>query len=301
MIGLVNGKEIRFRLDQIDENKVIGIKPGPDRIILSRSEISWMRFRPEVPKKIPAGQEGVLLSDSTVIIGSPIHMDEKYFWIEDSEFNRKRVEIKKVIFIQLANSTDAVRIPSASKDAITSHVRVDAAHDWTRVNLIVRPDQLIWFTVGDDSISYCSDSSEPATAAGIPNDSNMKLPVSDANVCSLIGKIGEQGKPFLIGFQRTPFVADSSDQLFLGINDSNFENNKGQFDVFIKIERKENSKKFVPQASCRHCNPSTSLQAWAQYLLHKNLFGVLLRVGKSNLPAGSQRYKLEGENASNYP
>ncbi len=243
MIGLVNGKEIRFRLEQIDENKVIGMKPGPEKIILSRSDISWMRFRPEVPKKIPAGQEGVLLSDGTVIIGSPIHMDEKYFWIEDSDFKRKRAEVKKVVFIQLANSKDAVRIPSASKNAITSHVRVVAARDWTSSNLTVRPGVEIWFTVGDDSVSYCSSSTEPSTAHGTVNNEKTNLPVSDANTCSLIGKIGNDGKPFFIGNQRKAFISETSGQLLLGINDSTFEDNKGQFDVFVKIERAgENSK-----------------------------------------------------------
>jgi hypothetical protein len=247
MIGLVNGKEIRFRLDQIDENKVIGIKPGPERIILSRSEISWMRFRPEVPKKIPVGQEGVLLSDGTIIIGSPVHMDEKYFWIEDLDFKRKQIETKKVVFIQLANSKDAIRIPSASKNAITAHVRVDASRNWTRTNLMARSGEQIWFTVGDDTLSYCSDSSKPTTAAGVPDHSNRSLPVPDANLCALIAKIGEQGKPFLIGFQRTPFIPETSDQIFLGVNDSSFDDNKGQFDVFVKIARTGENTKSVAE------------------------------------------------------
>ncbi len=236
MVGLISGKEIRFKLDHIDENKVIGIKPGPERIVLSRSEISWMRFRPEVPKKIPAGREGVLLSDGKILFGSPIGMDEKYYVFEDADFKRDRIEIKKVIFIQLANSKDAIRIPSASKNAITSQVRVNAGRNWTLSNLMVRSGQQIWFTVGDDSVSYCSGSPDAASADGVPNSANMNLPVPESNACSLIGKIGEQGKPFLIGFQRTPVVSETSGQLFLGVNDNNFEDNKGQFDVFVKIE-----------------------------------------------------------------
>jgi hypothetical protein len=236
MVGLVNGKEIRFRLDHIDENKVVGIKPGPERYVFSRSEISWMRFRPEVPKKIPAGTEGVLLSDGKILPGSPVWVDEKYFWIEDQDLKRQRIEIKKVVFIQLANSKDAIRIPSVSENAITSQVRVDAARNWTLSNLMVRPGQQIWFTVGDDPLS-CS--SQSVTADGVLNSTDTNLPIPASNVCSLIGKIGEHGKPFPIGLKRTPFIPETSGQLFLGVNDKSFEDNNGHFDVFVKIERSE--------------------------------------------------------------
>ena len=164
--------------------------------------------------------------------------------------NANRIEIKKVIFIQLANSKDAIRIPSASKNAITSYVRVDAGRNWTLSNLMVRSGQQIWFTVGDDTVSYCSSSPATASADGVPNSANMNLPVPESNACSLIGKIGEQGKPFPIGFQRTPVVPETSGKLFLGVNDSSFEDNKGQFDVFVKVEHSgdnEKSRDAVPE------------------------------------------------------
>jgi hypothetical protein len=214
MIGFVNGTEQRFQLDHIDETRVVVLKAGfKPKVVFSRSEISWMRFRPEVHTKIPQGQEGVVLADGSILKGLPVWMDDQSYWIKLNDQKRKRVEIKKVTFIQFANSKDAIRIPTVSSDAIASRVNVSATREWTNTNLSIKKGEEIWFTVGDYSSISCGNS----------------------NQCSLIGKIGEEGKPFEIGFARTPVIAQDSGNLYLGVNDNNFKDNNGALDVFVKV------------------------------------------------------------------
>jgi hypothetical protein len=214
MIGFVDGTEQRFQLDHIDDTQVIVLKAGfQRRVIFSPSEIVWMRFRPEVKTKIPAGQEGVILADGSILNGLPVWMDDHSYWIELNDRKRKRVEFKKVIWIQFANSKDAIRIPTASRDAIASRVNVSATKDWTSANLSIKKGEEIWFTVGDYSSISCGTS----------------------NQCALIGRIGEEGKSFLIGSMRTPVIAEESGNLYLGVNDNNFKDNSGALDVFVKV------------------------------------------------------------------
>jgi hypothetical protein len=116
-------------------------------------------------------------------------------------------------------------------------VHVDGAKNWTSANLMIKQGQEIWFTVGYDSnISCLPEKQSAADGVSDPTISNLALP--SANFCSLIGRIGD-GQPFLIGLQRTPVIAEASGQLFLGINDSKFDDNKGELDVFVKIARAE--------------------------------------------------------------
>lgn len=252
MISFVNGTEQRFRLDHVDDNRVIVLKAGSQKkLVFSRSEIISMRFRPEIPVKIPEGEEGVVLADGSVLKGSPVWMDEQSFWIGLEDHKRKRVELKKVTFIQFANSKDAIRISAASRDSITSRVNVSAAKNWTNSNLTVKKGQRIWFTVGDYSDCNCGNSSQTATSDGIPNSVSASSPVPSANLCSLIGKIGEEGKPFEVGLRKTAIIAEESGNLYLGVNDSSLKDNTGKFDVFVKVtisaERSESSRISAPE------------------------------------------------------
>jgi hypothetical protein len=214
MIYFVNGTEERFHLDHIDDTRVIVLKSGFRRkVIFSPSEIVWMRFRPEVKTKIPEGEQGVILADGTILNGVPVWMDDDSFWIGSNDRKRKRVELKKVIWIQFANSKDAIRIPTVSRNALASRVNVSATKEWTNANLGVKKGEEIWFTVGDYSSVSCGTS----------------------NQCALIGRIGDAGKPFTISSMRTPVIAEESGNLYLGVDDNDFKDNSGALDVFVKV------------------------------------------------------------------
>ncbi len=71
---------------------------------------------------------------------------------------------------------------------------------------------------------------------GIANrpDRNVYCIVKDKPHAGLIAKIGN-GKPVFIGAEHG-FIATESGRLFLGINDSDVGNNKGEFWVEVKVE-----------------------------------------------------------------
>lgn len=58
--------------------------------------------------------------------------------------------------------------------------------------------------------------------------------VEDAQHAALIGKIGEDGTPFLVGAD-TSFVVRVDGRLFLGPNDKDTRNNKGEFVATITV------------------------------------------------------------------
>jgi len=58
-------------------------------------------------------------------------------------------------------------------------------------------------------------------------------PMPNQPTGALIGKIGKKGKFFYIGDDKAPFQMSASDRLYIGINDFNFADNSGKFNVTI--------------------------------------------------------------------
>jgi hypothetical protein len=116
----------------------------------------------------------------------------------------------------------------ASTDAI---VTVQAANQWSDTRVMVRKDDRLWFAVSPESKVQCLGQS--VNADGIDIISNRSLPVQDARVCSLIGKISENGKAFPIGLSEDPVSADGNGKLFLGINTDQLDGNTGNWSVFV--------------------------------------------------------------------
>ena len=75
----------------------------------------------------------------------------------------------------------------------------------------------------------------PEVTAGPDGQQNMKqgtYPVRSMPAGGLIGRVGN-GRPFPIGSTRMPIEMDASGRLFLGVNDDNFGDNGGSFEVRI--------------------------------------------------------------------
>ncbi len=66
------------------------------------------------------------------------------------------------------------------------------------------------------------------------NQEHTGDPFPKFNHAVLMGRIGEDGEPFVIG-SETEVTADEEGRLFLGINDGFYEDNAGSFDVVINI------------------------------------------------------------------
>ena len=62
---------------------------------------------------------------------------------------------------------------------------------------------------------------------------NPGRPMPNRPGAALIGKVGRNGAPFLIGKEEGPFRMRSSGRLYLGINDDHLQDNSGGFRVTV--------------------------------------------------------------------
>ena len=64
-------------------------------------------------------------------------------------------------------------------------------------------------------------------------DWNKNKPLPNQPSGAVIGRVGEKGEMFYIGDDKAPFQMAEMGRLFVGINDSDFSDNTGQFNVTI--------------------------------------------------------------------
>lgn len=109
-------------------------------------------------------------------------------------------------------------------------VRVEANQRWTDTGLIVRRGERLSFSTSG-TISFGKDmNAGPDGNKDLPPRSGY--PVRSMPVGGLIGQIGN-GEPFPIGSTMTPIDMPGSGRLMLGINDDDYRDNTGAFDVNI--------------------------------------------------------------------
>lgn len=64
-------------------------------------------------------------------------------------------------------------------------------------------------------------------------DWNNKKPLPNQPTGAVIGKIGKKGKPFYIGDDKAPFQISEKGRLYIGVNDFDFADNSGKFNLKI--------------------------------------------------------------------
>lgn len=119
-----------------------------------------------------------------------------------------------------------------SKEPKTVKITVPCEKTWTQTSVEARPGQHITVTAegqlraGDLSFGPEGTTTHPEWAA-------YSL-VPDWPHLALIGKLGEDGEPFLIGTAYAG-TAVRGGVLYLGINDLDAENNQGAFQATVEI------------------------------------------------------------------
>jgi hypothetical protein len=87
----------------------------------------------------------------------------------------------------------------------------------------------------DGSITLSNNGADVANPGGAGRQApNAPLPNHPAG--ALIARIGANGSPIIVG-NRQSFTANSTGRLYLGINDDYFDDNRGQYNVSVSIER----------------------------------------------------------------
>jgi hypothetical protein len=131
-------------------------------------------------------------------------------------------------------ATDAPSQPGL--DPGGAGITVPAGQCWTNTLMSVRKGQRVTFN-GSGEIQLSADAQDIAGVAGsrtgryAPN-----APIRGALAGALIGRVGN-GQPFGIGDQTFALPMAASGQLFLGINDDNCDDNRGQFKVQVNMQR----------------------------------------------------------------
>jgi predicted Zn-dependent protease len=124
------------------------------------------------------------------------------------------------------------QLPAPPKGIVKKLV-VPAAVDWVDTGIALKNGQKIAFRsegqicIKDGSLDCCGPD-------GIPGKTSFWATMEYANLGALLGRIGEEGKPFVIGSQQGGTIQGGG-ELYLGINDSVHKDNKGYFNVTLEI------------------------------------------------------------------
>ncbi|WP_162271358.1 EF-hand domain-containing protein [Luteitalea pratensis] len=123
-------------------------------------------------------------------------------------------------------------VPSAGREVT---VVVDARQRWTDAGLDVRAGDVLTFS-SRGSIQMSNDGNDLASPAGSRTGRGASKAPVNAVAGALIARIGN-GAPFLIG-DRTSVTAPATGRVQLGVNDDYLEDNRGDFEVIVGVQRR---------------------------------------------------------------
>jgi hypothetical protein len=194
--------------------------------------------------RVEGNQEAVVLRDGSVLRGSLIELNHGDSTNESTPYliifktdggEEKRLPPSQVARVYFSGGAAAVG-SSGSRDlspATGDGVVVSAQQKWTPSGLAVRSGDRLNFTASGE-IQLSADRNDVANAGGAQSQRKAAgSPLPNAYAGALIGRVGN-GPVFAIGSQASLTVQESG-QLFLGINDDETGDNRGEFRV--KIQR----------------------------------------------------------------
>jgi hypothetical protein len=234
-VVLKDGSTVDFKFDAITDTEVIGLdRTTLKQIKLPRNRVVSIQFGEPKSGQMRPGEEGLVLSDGTVIHGHIVGVDkDQNFLIRRSpNAEPEAVPWAKVTLVHLGNPTSPVIAPPTQGKRVV----VSSTDQWADTGIDVKAGDRIWITAPENGYISCgagAGSVNPDGANPFVRDPNRPLP--DVKACALIGRIG-QGAPFKIGLNRTPILAQESGNLRLGINDYDFRDNSGEWIVYVKTE-----------------------------------------------------------------
>ena len=157
-----------------------------------------------------------------------------------SDGQERRVALNNVSRIYFGNfpaATTSQSAPGASAAVPTGAVRVPGNSAWVATPLTVRRGDTVTFNV-TGQVQLSSDGNDMAHAAGSLNQrraAGAPLPQNFAG--ALIARVGNS-QPFPIGDVSTPVTMPADGQLYLGINDDEVSDNRGEFIVQLSRNRR---------------------------------------------------------------
>jgi hypothetical protein len=193
----------------------------------SMSDADWAKV---------SGDQVVWLKNGTTVNGqlfdiggtSPLRITFKTS-SGDREFSSSeiaRIVLAKPTGVATGGSTGSLTPPTGAG------ISVSPKQAWTSTGITVKKGEVITFNASGE-VQLSADANDVATPSGSKNGrraTGSQLPSVLAG--GLIGRIGNN-PPFGIGNQAT-ITIPAAGQLFLGVNDDGFDDNRGEFRVDIQ-------------------------------------------------------------------
>jgi hypothetical protein len=110
-------------------------------------------------------------------------------------------------------------------------ITINAATRWVDTGINIRIGQEILFSA-EGSI-YIDKQTQVFQDGQMPLNINAGKPLPNQPTGAIIARVGARAEPFYVGADKAPFQMAQKGNLFLGINDFDFIDNSGSFDVTI--------------------------------------------------------------------
>ncbi len=122
---------------------------------------------------------------------------------------------------------------TAPASAPAGSIDVPANVRWVDTGVTVRRGQMVVFEAsGEVKLSGADD--DVATSAGSKTGrTDPQAPIPQTLAGALLGRVGERSAPFGIGNQSAPLRMPAAGRLYLGVNDSEVNDNSGSFTVTV--------------------------------------------------------------------
>jgi uncharacterized membrane protein YebE (DUF533 family) len=122
----------------------------------------------------------------------------------------------------------------ADTPAVAGAVTVQANQPWTSTGITVKKGQRVSFTT-TGQIQLSDDVNDIANGNGSKSGRKAAgAPVAAAAAGALIGRVGTNGEAFPLGHDQQTVTMPAAGVLYLGINDEQVADNRGNFQVVIK-------------------------------------------------------------------
>lgn len=153
----------------------------------------------------------------------------------------RRFRMSDVAMLQLrdtgnpgAGSDGAANLPQVDAPAGSFHVAANTK--WTPTNIHVRRGESVQFDARGQ-IELSTNAQDIASTAGATSGRKpgYGAPAPQFPAGALLGRIGENGQPFAIGNQTQPLPMNADGMLYLGVNDDEVGDNRGEFVVSARL------------------------------------------------------------------
>ncbi len=198
--------------------------------------------------QIQSGKHLIVLSSGQVVSGNLYDVcgtQPKRISVHTDTGNRDfgSNEIRR---IYLARPSGSRAVPAAPPTqglpsmlpASGGQIRVPGNQRWTDTGITVRRGERITFNASGQ-VQLSSNGSDTAGPAGATSGRRPSGPMPQVLAGALIGRVGPVGL-FAIGNQTTPLTMPADGRLFLGVNDDDVNDNRGEFTVDVRPDTSTN-------------------------------------------------------------